>query len=293
MGKKIKELITIGEKTLSASGIENAEIDAEVLYCFETGLNRQELFLKWGDEADETSCKQYLEMIDRRAAGEPLQYITGEQWFMGHRFSVDPSVLIVRPETEILAEKAIEYLQKIEDSQNPDGSLNVLDLCTGSGALAIAIAKANLSVRVIASDISKVALKTAEQNAIDLGVADRIIFVNSDLFKDIKIEELGGKFDLIVTNPPYIRRDELKNLQREILEHEPLNALDGGEDGLDFYRIIASEAGAFLSDGGIVLAEIGHNQAEAVSTFFVDAGFKEAEVFKDYSGLDRVVKALY
>ena len=292
MGLTIKELLPIGEKTLKDAGVENYMIDAGTLYCFAAGTDKKELFLNQDSVVNETYKEEYFSLIDRRAAGEPLQYITGEQYFMGHRLAVDPSVLIPRPETEILAEKAVDYLHSYRDAKavldlcTGSGAGSVLDLCTGSGALAVSIAIACPDIQGTASDISADALAVAEQNAKDLGVSDRVVFIESDLF-----DAFGhvNKFDLIVTNPPYIRSGDFAGLAREITEHEPVLALDGGADGLDFYRRIAADARACMNPGACLMTEIGFDQAEDVTAILTDAGFTIIEVIRDYNGLDRVL----
>jgi len=293
MGLTVKELLFIGNIFLDESGIENAPHDAEVLLGFEIGSDRQKIFMNQMRTINEAHCKNYIDLINRRAAGEPLQYITGESYFMGFRFSVNPTVLIPRPETEILADIAIAYLQARDGR---DEAENVLDLCTGSGALAISIAISCPRVKVTASDISEQALLTAKKNAADHGVRERVTFVKSDLFDSFKHDESGNdnsnnKFDLIITNPPYIKTGELAGLQKEIKDHEPMSALDGGADGLDFYRRIAKDALLYLREGGCVMAEIGFDQAKDVSDIFLSAGFANCESFKDLAGLDRIVKA--
>ena len=280
MGLRIKDLIPLGEKILQSAGVEDYKIDAEALLGFEIGFDKKKMFMDGAYEVSDERREAWFDLINRRAAGEPLQYITGEQYFMGHRFTVNPSVLIPRPETEILAEKAIGYLQ------TNSGTKFVLDLCTGSGALAVSIAKACPAPAITASDISAEALATAKTNAEFLGVSDRINFVLSDLFAD-----LDKKFDLIVTNPPYIRTEDFTGLSREIREHEPLKALDGGADGLDFYRRFASEARAYMRPGACLMTEIGFDQADAVSALFEESGFNSIKVFKDYNSLDRIVTA--
>jgi len=283
-------LVSAGKKILAEAGVENAGRDAESLMCFVTGLDRQALFMSRDDEADDACRERFFSLIERRASGEPLQYITGEQWFMGYRFSVDPSVLIVRPETEILAEKAIGYLRSVR-GQNGEGPANVLDLCTGTGAIATVIALECPGAKITASDISGEALATAENNARAHGVEGRISFVRSDLFEGLGPGPGFAGFDLIVTNPPYIRSDEIQSLQREIVEHEPVIALDGGADGLSFYRRIATEAAAFLKNDACVFAEIGHDQAEEAANIFKNAGFSGVSVFQDLAGIDRVITA--
>ena len=254
--------------------------DDEALLCFLTGMDRKELFFNRDLQLSDEQTEEYKALLRRRAAGEPLQYITGEQYFMGHRFSVDPSVLIPRPETELLAEKAIRYI-------GDHDVCNVLDLCTGSGVLAISIALACPQVMVTASDVSAQALALAEKNAGTLGAQDRVEFVISDLFS-----EISNKYDLIVTNPPYIKTEDLNSLQIEIKDHEPISALDGGRDGLDFYRRIAAEARSFMSPGACLMTEIGADQSEAVSLLFYESGFACIETFKDLNSLDRFISAV-
>ena len=283
MGLTIKELIPIGEKILKDAGVEEYKIDAESLISFQIGFDKQKLFMNWTYDVDDARCEAYFDLVNRRAAGEPLQYITNEQYFMGHRLYVDPAVLIPRPETEALAEKAIEHLRA-----HPDVKA-VLDLCTGSGALAISIAKACPHAKITAADVSEKALAVAMKNASALGAAGRIDFVLSDLFSGIKRGAFGKRFGLIVTNPPYIQTDGLTGLQREIRDHEPLMALDGGADGLDFYRRIAAEAPGCMRSGACIMAETGWGQAHDAAAIFEAAGFTGAGVFKDLAGRDRII----
>ncbi len=283
MGLTIKELIPIGERILRDAGVPDFVYDAEALLSFVTGFDKKKIFMNWTYEVDDARNESYFDFIGRRQDGEPLQYITGEQYFMGLRIGVNPSVLIPRPETELLAEKAIAWLKAHESAKS------VLDLCTGSGALALSIEKACPRVKVTASDISAKALDTAKQNAHDLGLAGRIDFIQSDLFLSIKSGTFGKKFDLIVTNPPYIRTGDLPGLQREVRDHEPMQALDGGTDGLDFYKRIAQESRAYLRKDGLLMAEIGADQAQDVCAIFKEAGFANAEIFQDLAGLDRIL----
>ena len=284
MSLTIKELIPIGGKILSEAGVENAEFDAEALLGFEIGFDKQKIFMNWTYEVEYERTEAYFDLVSRRAAGEPLQYITGEQFFFGFRFSVNPAVLIPRPETEQLAEKAVEFLRSREKAKS------VLDLCTGCGALAVSIVKTIPRVKVLATDISEDALAVARGNAQALGVSDRVEFLKSDLFGSIKRGVLGRKFDLIVTNPPYIRTGDLSSLQREVRDHEPVQALDGGDDGLDFYRRIAEGARSWMREGACLMAEIGCDQGPDVVSIFEAAGFKAA-VSPDLAGIDRFVTA--
>ena len=293
---KIKQLLSIGEGMLNGAGIESAKHDAGALLCFATGFDRHQILLDRDSDVDERQSELYLGLVRRRGGGEPLQYITGEQYFMGHRFAVNPSVLIPRPETEMLAEKAIAYIKaRIGAGQ----AIRVLDLCTGSGVLAISIAKACPSVKVTASDISEQALLTAKKNALELGVQERVEFIKSDLFEAIGLGStalpgrgaIKNKYGLIVTNPPYIRTGDLAGLQREIKDHEPLEALDGGADGLEYYRRIATDAQAHLDEKGMLMAEIGCDQAQAAACIFKIAGFAVIEIFQDLAGHDRILTA--
>jgi len=286
LGLKIKELIPIGERILRDAGVEDYKIDAEALLGFEIGFDKKKMFMNWTYEVSDERSEAWFDLVNRRASGEPLQYITGEQYFMGHRFSVSPLVLIPRPETELLAEKAIDYLRA------KSGARTVLDLCTGSGVLAISIALARPRLKVTASDVSAEALAVAKRNAGALGVSGRVGFLQSDLFTALRRGTFGNKYDLIVTNPPYIRTDDLHGLAREIREHEPLSALDGGADGLDFYRRIAADARAFMRPGACLMTEIGADQAEDVSAIFADNGFTSIEISQDLNSLDRIIKAL-
>lgn len=197
---------------------------------------------------------------------------------MGLDIRCDGRALIPRPETELLAERAVRL------SMTKPG-LTVLDLCTGTGCIAVALAKLGRFSAVAASDISADALDLAEENAAAHGV--HVDFINSDLFDRLS----GRRFDVIVSNPPYIARAELEDLMPEVRDHDPVTALDGGPDGLSFYRRIAAEAGAHLSPGGCLLLEIGAGQGKAVRSLLEEAGFADVRIEKDYSGRDRVVTA--
>ena len=288
MGLTIKELIPIGEKILKDGGVtENAPHDAEALLGFELGFDKQKIFMNWTYEPDASHIESYFDLANRRAAGEPLQYITGEQYFMGHRFVVNPSVLIPRPETEVLAEKVISLLNESIKAKN------VLDLCTGSGALAISIAKACPRLKITATDISEEALAVARQNASALSAAGRINFVQSDLFEEIKTGIFGKKFDLVAVNPPYIKSADIFSLPREIKEHEPELALDGGEDGLAFYRRIAEAIPPYLKANARLITEIGLGQAQDVSSIFESVGFGNTKLIKDLTGTDRILSFVF
>lgn len=286
------ELYLYGKEKLLEAGIGEAQLEARLLLEYVCGTGRSDL-LAYGDRAvDEEKTAAYEVLIRRRTERIPMQHLTGVQEFMGLEFLVGEHVLIPRQDTEILVEEVLRNLH--------DG-MTVLDMCTGSGCILISLLHYSNHCRGVGADISGDALRTARQNAEKLlGTAagsdrqnfpeaempeeDFPCFVQSDLF-----EQVEGKFDIIVSNPPYIRSDVIDTLMPEVREHEPLLALDGGADGLDFYRRIIDESKKYLYGGGMLFLEIGYDQREDVSALMEEAGFLEVRAVKDYAGLDRVV----
>ena len=282
------ELLKKGAETLRQAGIADARNDAEWLLLAVTGKTRSFLFLHGEEDCGPQQTEQYFQYIDRRSKGEPVQYITGSQEFMGLSFEVNPSVLIPRQDTETLVEQA---LMEAAEMTRP---LRILDLCSGSGAIAVSVAHALPEADVTAADLSEASLKTARRNAESNNVADRIAFLRTDMFSAFREKADRGEhaaFDLILCNPPYIPTEVIPTLQREITEHEPVGALDGGADGLDFYRILAEEAWRFLEPGGVLIVEIGYDQAEAVSGLLRTGGhYTEPAVVRDLAGKNRVIR---
>ena len=289
---KTRILVKEGEYQLSKAFCMDPKIDAQELYCYLTGLDKVSLFLKAEEEVDPETEEKYMELIRRRAERIPLQHITGVQEFMGYTFKVNPHVLIPRQDTETLVTEAAKTIQstpreKLSFFEKLKGrkEWDVLDLCCGSGAVGISLAKICSNVKVTATDISAEAVETAEANAEELRV--KVRFLTGDMFEPVK----GRKFDMIVSNPPYIRTNMISILQEEVKDHEPLNALDGGRDGLDFYRTIVEKAADFLKPEGFLLVEIGHDQGEDLRKMLKDSGkYSPAVVIKDLPGRDRVVK---
>ncbi len=271
------QLVREAELYLEEHGCSDARIDAWYLYEYVFGTNRTQFMLgreePFSPEAKE-KIETYRHLTERRGMGEPLQYITGEAWFMGLRFAVDPSVLIPRADTEILVEAALDQLQEGE---------SVLDLCTGSGCIILSLARLGRPGKAVGADISAAALKTAQKNRELLGLSQTEL-IQSDLF-----ENITGRYDMIVSNPPYIPSGQIPHLMREVAHHEPVLALDGSQDGLAFYREITRRAGDYLLPGGRLLMEIGMDQGQAVSGLMLEAGFLAVSVRKDLAGLDRVV----
>ena len=281
------EVLEVGIRRLQEAKVADAKRDAESLLLFLMHEDRKFLFLHRNDGTDEYQADAYFDLIDRRAEGEPLQYIVGNQEFMGLPFDVNESVLIPRQDTETLVELALE---KAKEKKR---SLAVLDMCCGSGAIAVSIAHFLPKAKVTACDISAEALAVAQKNAEKNGLGGRIDFRESDLFhvkKRNKIIQMKETFDMILSNPPYIPTDVIGTLQTEIKDHEPLTALDGGADGLDFYRRISQDASVNLKKGGFLILEIGSDQADSVSSLLeASEDYEDIEIHKDLAGLDRVV----
>lgn len=289
---KTRILVKEGEYKLAKAFCMDPKIDAEELFCFLTGLDKVTLFLKAEEEVDPETEAKYMELIKRRAGRIPLQHITGTQEFMGHTFRVNPQVLIPRQDTETLVTEAAKTIQNtpkeklsLIEKLKGNKEWEVLDLCCGSGAVGISLAKIYSNIKVTASDISAEAIAVAEENASNLHT--KLKFVQGDMFKPHQ----DKKFDMIVTNPPYVKTAMISILQEEVKSHEPLSALDGGKDGLDFYRIIVEKAADHLKKDGFLLMEIGHDQGEDLRKMLKDSGkYTAAEVIKDLPGKDRVVK---
>lgn len=293
MSLLLKDILNIATVRFTDEGCLTPKLDAEVLFCFLMKKDKSYLYIHYGDELDDKTCEEYFRLVDIRAAGMPLQYITGIQEFMGLNFKVNEHVLIPRQDTETLVETAIEEIKK---RRIPAGGLRVLDLCTGSGAIAVSLAHhlKHINLKITASDISAEAVKTAKENSALNNASRQIQFIEGDLFDPFPKNRKGrGKkpFDLIVSNPPYIPRDELQTLMREVREHEPMLALDGGADGIDFYVRILKEAYLYLRKGGLLLLEIGHDQAQVVSALAEAAGaYRPAQIIKDLAGHDRIAR---
>ena len=270
-----KEALNKGILLLESEDISDAKLDAWYLLSYVTGISKARFFLKQHEKIDDITLYKYKDVLLKRASHVPLQYITGEQEFMGLNFWVNEHVLIPRQDTETLVEEALKVI--------PSGS-RVLDLCTGSGCVIISLAVLGQGITGLGVDISEDALVVARENGERLADS-RVDFEVSNLWSGVI-----GKYNAIVSNPPYIRTEDIKGLATEVKDHEPHLALDGTEDGLYFYRRITERAGEYLSDNGWLLVEIGFDQGEDVYKLFVDAGFKEVEVIKDLAGNNRVVK---
>ncbi len=277
---------------LERAGIEDAFADSEVLVQHAAGAERLAMYAG-NPEISRGTLAKIRRLVMRRAKGEPLQYIVGHVEFLGMKIHVGKGVLIPRPETELLAEEAIAIVKsekaeaRRKDISDVSGPFRILDLCTGSGCIALALAKVFPDAAVYGTDSSEKALRYAKKNAIDNGI-ENVTLLPGSLFSPLKPDIC---FNLIVSNPPYVRRADIDGLQREIKEWEPLEALDGGVDGLDFYRRIFAGAKEHLCGGGKIIVELGFGQAKDVESTAVGLGYKDIEVSKDYAGIERILKA--
>ena len=300
MSLSVKEILNIGQRRLQDAGVSNADLDCKLLYCFMRNITRTQLILMYQNVLEDRLCDEYFRLIDERASGKPLQYITGTQEFMGLEFDVNESVLIPRQDTETMVEDVISVIKDgVLRGESLEGTgrreWDILDLCTGSGAIGISLAKllTGVKVNVTCSDVSKAALEVARKNAGKLGVSKNIKFAEGDMFAPFDGRFKKKKFDLIVSNPPYIESAVIQTLQTEVRDHEPVSALDGGEDGLDFYRIIAGEAVGFLKKRGVLFLEIGCDQGNAVRELLTEAGgYSDIRCLKDLAGRDRIIYAV-
>ena len=277
-----RECYEQGCRTLQAAGIEEATLDARLLLEAVCGTDRNDLLVHGEQPVMPQAEEKYLSWIRQRAEHIPLQQLTGEQDFMGLTFSVNEHVLIPRQDTEILVEEVLKELH--------DG-MRVLDMCTGSGCILLSLLHYSNDCEGLGVDLSAEALEVAGRNVLKVLTpekAEHAHFLQSDLF-----EKVEGKFEIIVSNPPYIASAEVEKLMPEVRDHEPRMALDGTEDGLHFYRRIIKEAGKHLVNSGMLFFEIGYDQGQAVSELMRAGGYREVQVVQDYAGLDRVVLGTY
>ena len=293
-----KELLVEATERLKSREIGTPQLDAEVILCNLLEVDRVKLLIYPDMEISREICKKFWENVERRMNYEPIQYIVNRQEFMGLDLFVDKGVLIPRGDTEILVEKVLE----VYGNEYAPEFVNILDIGTGSGAITVSLAKLIENCHVTSIDISPRALEIASKNAAIHGVEGKIDFLNGDLFGPLKdgdedranpkegnSEEVGSKLEFIVSNPPYIPDRTIKSLSPQVKEHEPLLALVGGEDGLDFYRKIIDQSPDYLVQGGYLVLEIGYNQGKSVSSLMKERGFKDVEVIEDLASHDRVV----
>lgn len=277
-----RECYEKGSRILNEAGIEESTLDARLLLEAVCGTNRNDLLVHGEQPVEPEAEEKYFGWIEKRAGRIPLQQLTGEQDFMGLTFTVNENVLIPRQDTEILVEEVLKELH--------DG-MRILDMCTGSGCILLSLLHYSNDCEGLGVDLSAEALEVAGRNVLKVLTpekAEHAHFLQSDLF-----EKVEGKFEIIVSNPPYIASAEVDRLMPEVRDHEPRMALDGTEDGLYFYRRIIEEAGKHLVSSGMLFFEIGYDQGQAVSELMRTEGYCEVQVVQDYAGLDRVVLGTY
>ncbi len=272
-----------GIEQLERAGIAEAKLDARLLLEYACDTDHSTLFAHPDREVSDKELEEYRELLARREQREPVAYILGNWDFMGLTFRVNSDVLIPEQDSELLVEEAMRFCE--------DG-MKVLDLCTGSGCIGLSLLRFTNYTNLVATDISAKALDVARSNAESLGLSDRATFIETDLFPEIPDKD--KRYDLILSNPPYIASSVIEGLAPEVRDYEPRLALDGDEDGLAFYRRIVQNAGDYLYSSGYLIMEIGYDQAEAVTGLMeADGRYHDIEVIKDYGGNDRVIRACF
>lgn len=260
-------------RKFSEAGFDTPEFDAKLLMQHASNYSNVELISKSNELLETEACSRFWAFVDRRLKYEPVHRILGHREFYGRKFLISDETLIPRPDTEILVQTVLDLKPS-----------RILEIGTGSGVIAISLAAEQSNLEIVATDISIKALETAAKNAAELNVIDRIKFVEANVFNGLE-----GEFDLIVSNPPYIPSEDILELQKEVQFFDPSRALDGGEDGLDFYREIFENANKFLAPDGKICVEVGIGQADDVSSIALECGFCEPVVIKDLNQIDRVV----
>ena len=282
----LESLLKKGTTILKDNGLEEAGLDAWLLLEFKTGINRAYYFAHGDEPVSDETAAEYLKLIGRRAGHIPVQQLTHQAFFMGYEFYVNENVLIPRQDTETLVEEALKHLGDVEKPE-------ILDMCTGSGCILLSLLLERQDACGTGVDVSPEALEVAKKNAGILKVENRADFVESDLFSAPYFCEKGGKdsgkYDILISNPPYIATEEIETLMEEVRLHDPRKALDGMEDGLYFYREIVAQACEYLEQGGWLCFEIGYDQGEAVKNLMEAQDFACVEIKKDLAGLDRLV----
>lgn len=274
-----QEWLRKASASLESAGIADAESDAWLMFSHVTGMSRMEYTLDRDKCLSDEEICSLAKMLEKRNQHIPVQQITGEAWFMGYPFFVNENVLIPRMDTEVLVEAVLTRLPAVPVTEN--GKRRVLDMCTGSGCILLSLLKEEKGLLGTGADISEKALLVARENAHRLECEAQFIF--SDLWENIE-----DTYEIIVSNPPYIVRNVISTLDTEVKDHEPVLALDGGEDGLDFYRKIVADTHRHLVPGGLLAFEIGYDQGQALTALFKNAGYRNIEILKDLAGLDRV-----
>lgn len=281
---EINKLLEKGVDLIKDREFGNPVLEAILILSNLLNVDKTYIYTHGKDEVSQEVGDKYLKLMDKRASGYPVQYILKEREFMGLDFYIEEGVLVPRPDTEILVEYIIEYIKEEYGKKR----INILDLGIGSGAISLSLAYYCRNAEVYGLDIGDIPLKVANINKERFNL-NNVNFYKGDLFKAIEGLNLEGQFHIIASNPPYIPREEIVKLQDEVKDFEPRLALDGGEDGLDFYRRITPKSKTYLIKGGLLIYEIGYDQGEAVRDILTKEGFQRVSILKDLQGLDRVI----
>lgn len=289
----IRKLLEWSTQYFQQKDIESARLDSELLLAHVLGLKRVQLYMQFDRPLNEAELQNFKTLLKRRSEREPLAYILGKKEFYSLEFDISPAVLIPRPETELLVENALKYFSTSPSPQpspsRGEGERKILDIGTGSGCIAVSLAKHLPEAQITAIDISPEALKIAKQNAEKHGVENQISFHQADFLLPSSLFPLPSSFDLIVSNPPYIQSEEIPKLAPE-LQFEPRSALEGGIDGLDFYKVLLPWSLEHLNPEGRAFFEIGFDQAESLEKLATNTGFQKINILKDYAGHPRVIQ---
>lgn len=284
----IRELLQKGLDILPKGDFSNPLFDVQLLLSYILDVDKIYIYTHLDDILDKKDVDKFLLLVDKRKEGYPIQYIVGEQEFMGLEFYVDENVLVPRQDTEVLIEYIIDFAKKHYPKDKE--TVNIVDIGTGSGAITLSLAHYIEKAFVYSVDISKKALTVAKKNCKKFNLEDKVKFLNGDLLNPIEDLKLYNKFDIIVSNPPYIPSEDIDKLQVEVSTYEPRLALDGGLDGLDYYKKLILESPKFLINGGLLAFEMGYNQGgDIVNLMKKDGRFKNMEIIKDLAGHDRIV----
>jgi len=290
MSVTLLEALNSGARFLKEKGIGNPRSSAELLLCSILNSNRVDLYLNKDEILKQEDKKTFDRFLEERGSCKPIQYITGSTEFLDLEFKVDPRALIPRPETEILALSVIEHFKNAKRERE---ALKIVDLGTGSGVIAVTLAKNFVNSFVYATDISKDALELAAENAEGHKVQDRIELVLGDLFQPLENKNLQNSMDCVVSNPPYVKEDDSKSLPKEIRDFEPPVALFSGQDGLKFHRAIVRGSKAYLRGGGLLALEVGWEDGEELVEFIkIEGSYQKIQTVKDLAGIKRIVRAL-
>ncbi|QQY79195.1 release factor glutamine methyltransferase [Keratinibaculum paraultunense] len=280
----INSLLKKGVNIIGEMEYGNPHLEAVLVLAKLLKVDKVYIYIHGEKEVEPEIEQEFIKLMEKRATGYPIQYILNEKEFMGLDFYIEEGVLIPRPDTEIL----VEYLLTFIDEKYDKRPINLLDLGFGSGAIALSVAYYRKNVNVYGVDVGDIPMKVACINK-DRFNLNNVKLYKGDLFHGIEGLGMEGKFHIIASNPPYISDEEIKKLQREVKEYEPIEALSGGEDGLDYFRKIIPKSKDYLCPQGLLILEIGYNQEKAVKDMFVKEEFKDIEILKDLQGLDRVV----